>query len=224
VKKIVIAVDGYSSCGKSTVAKALSKRLKYAYIDTGAMYRAVCLYLIENNIDVFDFEKVVSVLPQIELYFEWKDGNSHIFLNGRDVSERIRDMDVSSLVSEVSTISEVRKMLVRQQKEMGKKKGIVMDGRDIGTVVFPDAELKIFLVADKEIRVDRRFLELQQKGNTIAREEVSHNLSHRDHIDSTRLDSPLKKADDAVEVDNSNLTEAQQLELIYDLVLDKIKK
>ncbi len=220
----MIAVDGYSSCGKSTVAKALSKRLKYVYIDTGAMYRAVCLYLIENGIDVFDIEKVQSVLPEISLDFEWKDNQSHIFLNGKDVSDRIRDMDVSSLVSEVSTISEVRKMLVRQQKAMGKKKGIVMDGRDIGTVVFPDAELKIFLVAGNDIRVDRRFLELQLKGSAITREEVSHNLSHRDRIDSTRLDSPLKKAEDAIEVDNSELTEEEQLDLIYNLALEKIKK
>ena len=217
MKKIIIAIDGHSSCGKSTLAKSLGDALHYNYISTGDMYRAVTLYLIENQIDVHDLSAVEQALPAIEIHFENKGNGTHIFLNGKDVQGEIRKMYVSELVSPVATISAVRRKMVQLQHAMGAQKGIVMDGRDIGTVVFPHAELKIFLTADVEERTRRRFEELKSKGQTANWEEVKANLTNRDHIDSTRADSPLKQADDAVLVDNTNLTMEEQLAMVLAL-------
>ncbi|MFZ4545051.1 MAG: (d)CMP kinase [Saprospiraceae bacterium] len=213
MKKIIIAIDGYSSCGKSTLAKALSKKLHYAYVDTGAMYRAVTLYFLDHQINFNDASTIKDALEHIEIHFERIDGKNTTFLNGINVENEIRSMRISDHVSDVAAISEVRKALVRQQKLMGKRKGVVMDGRDIGTVVFPEAELKIFLTADPEIRVQRRFDEMKQKGEDINIEEIRNNLSERDRIDTSRSDSPLKQADDALVLDNSGLSEQEQLEI-----------
>lgn len=218
MKRIIIAIDGYSSCGKSTLAKALAKTLHYAYVDTGAMYRAVTLYLIDNDIDIDDPAAVHDALAKIEIHFERTADGNHIFLNGKDVEKDIRSMRVSKMVSPVSTISEVRRALVAQQKLMGSRKGLVMDGRDIGTVVFPDAELKIFLTADNDIRTQRRYEEMKKKGEETPFEVVKNNLTERDRIDSTRADSPLRQADDAILIDNSNLTPDEQLQTVLDLV------
>lgn len=218
VKKIIIAIDGYSSCGKSTLAKGLAKTLHYAYLDSGAMYRAVTLYLLAQGIDYNDLAAVESALQHIEIHFERIDGQNKTFLNGQDVEHDIREMFVSEHVSPVSTISVVRRAMVRQQQLMGKRRGIVADGRDIGTVVFPDAELKIFLTADPDVRTSRRHLELAAKGIDAEWEEIRHNLLERDRIDSSRADSPLKKADDAIVIDNTLLSEEEQLEKALDLV------
>lgn len=216
---IVIAIDGYSSCGKSTLAKALAKKLHFIYIDTGAMYRAVTLYLQRNKIDFTDIEKVEHALDDIHLNFHSRDYQSHITLNSEEVSDEIRQMAVSEQVSEVSAIKSVRREMVRQQQRMGKSKNIVMDGRDIGTTVFPDAQIKIFMTADPKIRAERRFRELEAKGEHVTLEEVFENLAHRDYQDTTRKESPLTRAKDAIILDNTNLTEADQL----DFILDKIK-
>ena len=213
MKKIIIAIDGYSSCGKSTLAKALSKKLHYAYVDTGAMYRAVTLYFLENQVNLDDENSVKAALEKIEVHFERIEGKNTTFLNGNNVENEIRSMRISDAVSQVAAISEVRRAMVKQQKMMGNRKGVVMDGRDIGTVVFPDAELKIFLTAEPEIRVLRRYEELRQKGEAIDIEEVRKNLSERDRIDTSRQDSPLRKADDALVLDNSHLNEQEQLEI-----------
>lgn len=215
---IVIAIDGYSSCGKSTLAKALAKKLHYIYIDTGAMYRAVTLYLQRNDIDLTDEEQIKEALKNIHLNFHSRDYQTHITLNGEEVSEEIRKMDVSQLVSEVSTIKAVRSELVMQQQRMGKSKNIVMDGRDIGTIVFPDAPLKIFMTADPKIRAERRYKELLEKGEDITLEEVFENIAHRDYIDTTRLESPLVRAHDAIILDNTDLNENQQLQFVLDKV------
>lgn len=215
---IVIAIDGYSSCGKSTLAKALAKKLHYIYIDTGAMYRAVTLYFQQNNIDLANEEQIKEALDNIHLNFHSRDYQTHITLNGEEVSEEIRKMDVSQLVSEVSTIKAVRSALVMQQQRMGKSKNIVMDGRDIGTIVFPDAPLKIFMTADPKIRAERRYKELQEKGENITLEEVFENIAHRDYIDTTRLESPLVRAHDAIILDNTELNEDQQLQFVLDKV------
>jgi len=212
VKKITIAVDGHSSCGKSTLAKDLAKALDYLYIDSGAMYRAVTLFFIQNEVVFNDPVAVESALAEIEIHFKSNEKGLRTFLNGKEVEEEIRSMVVSKQVSEASTISAVRKKMVEQQRKLGKAKGIVMDGRDIGTVVFPDAELKIFLTASPEIRAKRRYDELKQKGIETPFEEVLENIKHRDHIDSTRDDSPLKKASDAKIIDNSHLSRSEQLE------------
>lgn len=212
MKKIVIAIDGYSSCGKSTLAKGLATALSYAYIDSGAMYRAVTLYLLQHNIDPADEVAVESALPYITIHFENIGLGNHTFLNGEDVEEAIRQMEVSENVSQVSVISAVRRAMVKQQKAMGRRKSIVMDGRDIGTVVFPDAELKIFLTADPEVRAQRRYKELVEKGVEVAMEAVRRNLAERDRIDSTRADSPLRQAEDAIVLDNTHLTHEEQLE------------
>jgi CMP/dCMP kinase len=214
VKKIIIAIDGYSSCGKSTLAKALSKKLHYAYVDTGAMYRAVTLYLLNQDVDLENSVQVKDALEHIEVHFERIEGKNTTFLNGVNVEEEIRNMRVSSRVSDVAAISEVRRIMVKQQKMMGKRKGVVMDGRDIGTVVFPDAELKIFLTADPEIRIIRRYDEMCFKGQIIDIEDIRMNLSERDRIDSSRADSPLRRAEDARILDNSDMTEVQQLALV----------
>lgn len=222
MKRIIVAIDGYSSCGKSTLAKALAKTLHYAYLDSGAMYRAVTLYFLDNQLDYNDPEVVEEVLQHIEIHFERIDGQNRTFLNGVDIERAIREMRVSEHVSPVSTISAVRRAMVRQQQAMGKRRGIVADGRDIGTVVFPDAELKIFLVADPEVRTSRRHLELAAKGIDADWHEVQRNLLERDHIDSTRADSPLRQADDAVVIDNTLLSEDQQLEKALALAKERI--
>jgi cytidylate kinase len=218
MKRIIIAIDGYSSCGKSTLAKALAKELHYAYVDTGAMYRAVTLYFLDNDVDFNEKEEVAEALMKIEIHFERVAGQNHTFLNDNDVEAEIRTMRVSDMVSPVSTISEVRRFLVAQQQKMGHRKGVVMDGRDIGTVVFPKAELKIFLTADTDIRTQRRYDELKAKGQEIDFEIVRKNLIERDLIDSNRADSPLRQAEDAVLIDNSYLTPAEQLQKALDLV------
>lgn len=214
--KIIIAIDGHSSCGKSTLAKSLAKELGYIYIDSGAMYRAVTLYALRNgwiNGGEPDKEKIIAGLSEIRITFKW-DGEREkniTFLNGENVEDEIRLLQVSQNVSPVSTIAEVRHEMVKQQRENGKNKGIVMDGRDIGTVVFPDAELKIFMTASPEIRAERRYLELKEKGSDLGFEEILNNVLERDKIDSGRSVSPLRKADDAVILDNSFLTREQQL-------------
>jgi len=221
LNKIIIAIDGHSSCGKSTLAKALGNALGYAYISTGDMYRAVTLYFIENQVDINDKSAVLEALNHIHLHFVADENGNRIHLNGRDVSEEIRKMHVAERVSPVAVISEVRREMVRQQQLIGQQKGVVMDGRDIGTVVFPAAELKIFLTADVDVRAQRRFDELTAKGQPVNFEEVKNNLADRDHIDSTRADSPLLKANDAVVIDNTSLNHEQQLDLALDLVRER---
>ncbi|TMI66297.1 MAG: (d)CMP kinase [Bacteroidetes bacterium] len=213
-KKIIITIDGKSSCGKSTLAKQLAKKLGYIYVDSGAMYRAITLYFLRNHIDWTDKAEVKKALLNINIEFAYngKKESSEIFLNGENVEYVIRDLVVAEKVSEVAAIKEVREFAVRQQQEMGRKKGIVMDGRDIGTTVFPKAELKIFMTADDTVRVERRFRELYAKNPNISIEEVKTNLELRDYIDSNREISPLRKANDAIELDNTSLTEAAQLE------------
>ncbi len=218
-KNIVIAIDGYSSCGKSTIAKALAKKLHFIYIDSGAMYRAVTLYFLRNNIDLNDHEAIISALNNIHLNFHSRDYKSHITLNDEEVSEEIRQMPVSELVSDVSTIREVRVEMVRQQQRMGKSKNIIMDGRDIGTVVFPDADLKLFMTADPKVRAERRFKELMLKGEDVTMEEVFDNLAHRDYLDTTREESPLIRADDAIILDNTTIDQAQQLDFALARIL-----
>ncbi len=219
--KITIAIDGFSSTGKSTIAKELAKKLNYTYVDTGAMYRAVTLFAIENGIikETLNKEKLIENLPEIKLSFQGKD----ICLNGENVERKIRTLEVADWVSEVATISEVRSLLVEQQQAFGVNGGVVMDGRDIGTVVFPNAELKLFITADAEIRAKRRYDEMISKGENPSFEDVLKNIETRDRIDMNRKDSPLKKAEDAIEIDNSNLTPKEQFEKIYQLVADRIR-
>ncbi len=223
--KITVAIDGYSSCGKSTLAKQLAAALNYSYVDTGAMYRAVTLYFIRNQIDLFHPEQVVNALSNISINFRInpKTQQQETYLNGENIESEIRvNPRVASVVSDVSAISEVRRFLVKQQQHMGNLKGIVMDGRDIGTVVFPDAELKLFVTADPMVRAKRRFDELVEKGQATTIEEVLANLEKRDHIDSNRADSPLLQAADAIVLDNSNLTREEQFEWVMKLVNQKI--
>lgn len=224
MKKITIAIDGHSSCGKSTLAKALSKKLNYIYVDSGAMYRAVTYYFLENGVDLDDKQAIAKALSEIKIRFEKDDRGIRTILNDKDVENEIREMRVSEMVSPVAAISAVRKELVNQQRQLGLEKGIVMDGRDIGTVVFKDAELKIFLTADPEVRVQRRYDELKAKGIKIDFETVKANLLERDHIDSTREDSPLRKAPDAIVINNTLLTPQQQLEKALKLVNEKIRE
>lgn len=217
VKKIIIAIDGHSSCGKSTMAKTLARILGYNYIDSGAMYRAVTLFALRNGWIINEktnVEKIISGLNDIKITFKWdeKTEKNTTYLNGENIEDEIRKPKVSQNVSPVSTIAEVRKEMVKQQRENGKHRGIVMDGRDIGTVVFPDAELKVFMTATPEIRAQRRFLELREKGLDITFNEIMINVFERDKIDSNREISPLKKADDAIILDNSNLTREEQLQ------------
>jgi CMP/dCMP kinase len=221
---IIIAIDGHSSCGKSTLAKAMAARLHYAYGDSGAMYRAVTLYFLENMVNYYDEAAVEAALEHISIRFKRVNGQNHTFLNGRDIEREIRQMHVSEHVSPVSTIPQVRRALVQQQKIMGQKRGIVMDGRDIGTVVFPDAELKIFLTADPDVRTSRRHLELASKGIDAEWDDIRHNLLERDRIDSTRFDSPLRQAVDAVVIDNTFLSEEEQLEQALHLVEESIAR
>jgi len=224
-KKIIITIDGWSSCGKSTLAKQLASRLKYTYIDSGAMYRAITLYFLRNHVDWTDTRKVNRALKEINIEFLHSDitKESEIILNEENVEYLIRDLVVAEKVSEVAAIREVREFAVKLQQKMGNKKSIVMDGRDIGTVVFPNAELKIFMTADKAIRVERRFRELYDKNPNISLEEVKNNLEMRDYIDSHRAISPLRQAADALVLDNSNLTEHEQLQLAMRWVNERIK-
>jgi cytidylate kinase len=224
-KNIVVAIDGYSSCGKSTLAKALAKKLAFIYIDSGAMYRAVTLYFIRNNVDITNESAVKDALKHIELNFHARDYESHILLNGEEVSEEIRQMPVSENVSEVSANKLVRHDMVEQQQRMGKSKNIVMDGRDIGTAVFEDAQVKFFMTADPKIRAERRFNELVSKGDTsITLEEVFENLAHRDYADTTRAESPLTRAEDAIILDNTELTQEEQLNFALEKVMPFLEK
>ena len=216
MNKIIIAIDGFSSCGKSTMAKDLAKEIGYIYIDSGAMYRAVTLYCIEHGLFLadgsIDEDKLKQQMSNIHISFrlDTESGRPRTFLNGTDVENQIRTLEVSSHVSPVAALGFVREALVRQQQELGKEKGIVMDGRDIGTAVFPDAELKIFVTASAEIRAQRRYDELKAKGQEASFEDILHNVEERDRIDQTREVSPLRKADDAILLDNSNMTIAEQ--------------
>lgn len=223
-QKIIITIDGWSSCGKSTLAKQLARELGYIYIDSGAMYRAITLYFLRNHVDWTHHDAVVDALQHIVLRFNsnHKTGQSEMYLNNENVEYVIRDLVVAEKVSEVAAIKEVREYAVHQQQEMGAHKGIVMDGRDIGTVVFPTAELKIFMTADKEIRVKRRFQELYEKNPNVTMEEVRQNLEMRDYIDSHREISPLRKASDALELDNSNLTIKEQLDIAKGWVKERL--
>lgn len=222
-KKIIVAIDGFSSSGKSTMAKALAAQLGYRYIDSGAMYRAVTLFALRNGLvsDSCGVDSVglISRLPEINIDFKVTEDGQHTILNGEDVEKEIRTMAVSSAVSPVAAIPEVRHKLVATQQEFGRQKGIVMDGRDIGTTVFPDAELKVYVCASAETRAERRYKELIEKGdNTTTYEQVLENVRDRDHIDMTRKESPLRKADDAIEFDNSNMTRDEQLTLLREYV------
>jgi cytidylate kinase len=222
--KIIIAIDGYSSCGKSTLAKALAAQLEYLFIDTGAMYRAVSLYFLRNNIGFDNEAQILKALGAIKLNFVYNATSlkSDMVLNEENVEAEIREMRVSEKVSEVAAIGAVRDFAVAQQQAMGAFKGIVMDGRDIGTVVFPSAELKIFVTADPAIRVERRFLELQNTNPSIRKEEIEANLKHRDLMDTTREHSPLKQAQDAIVLDNTNMTREEQFNLVLSWALAKI--
>jgi cytidylate kinase len=222
-KKITIAIDGFSSTGKSTLAKQLANRLGYVYVDTGAMYRAIALFAMQNGYidsENFDKESLIKSLPSIRLHFRYNPelGFAEMYLNNSNVEKEIRTIEVSSFVSKVAEIAEVRAKLVEQQKEMGQEKGIVMDGRDIGTVVFPDAELKIFMTASAATRAKRRYDELMQKGDSVTFEEVFQNVEERDYIDTHRENSPLVAAEDAIEIDNSHLTREEQFEVVLGLV------
>ena len=218
MKKIIIAIDGHSSTGKSTLAKQLAKKLDYIYVDSGAMYRAVTLFAIENNyIDENEFDKdtLISSISSVKIKFKKDEsGVTTLFLNNNEVSSKIRGMQVSNLVSKVAALPEVRQCLVKEQRQMGQNKGIVMDGRDIGTVVFPDAELKIFMTASAKTRAQRRWDELTSKGEQVDFDAVYENITSRDYKDSTRVDSPLIQAKDAHILDNSNLTPKEQFELV----------
>jgi cytidylate kinase len=222
-KKITIAIDGFSSTGKSTLAKELAKYLEYVYVDTGAMYRAVALFAMQKGYigaTFFDVESLINSLPYIKLEFKFNPnvGFAEMYLNDVNVEQEIRTIEVSSFVSKVAEISEVRLKLVEQQQEMGKSKGIVMDGRDIGTVVFPDADLKIFMTANSRTRAERRFNELKMKGDTVTFDEVLKNVEERDYVDTHRADSPLVKAKDAVELDNSTISKEEQFQRVLKLV------
>ena len=223
INKITIAIDGFSSTGKSTLAKQLAQQLGYIYVDTGAMYRAVAFFAMQNqyiSVDSFNKIDLVNHLKNISLEFKFNNelGFAEMYLNGQNVEKEIRTIEVSAYVSKVAEVSEVRSKLVEQQQEMGKNKGIVMDGRDIGTVVFPDAELKIFMTASAATRAQRRFDELVQKGDAVTYEEVLKNVEERDYIDTHRKDSPLVMAEDAVEIDNSHLSREEQFQVVLDLV------
>jgi cytidylate kinase len=223
-KKIIITIDGWSSCGKSTLAKQLAKKLGYVYVDSGAMYRAITLYFLRNHVDWTDKKEVKNALKEINIEFQNnpKTETSEIYLNGENVEYVIRDLVIAEKVSDVAAIKEVREFAVAQQRKLGEQKGIIMDGRDIGTVVFPKAELKIFMTADNAVRVQRRFKELFEKNPNITIEEVKNNLEMRDYIDSHREISPLRKAKDAWELDNTNLTEKEQFNKALAWVKEKI--
>lgn len=226
-KKITIAVDGFSSCGKSTLAKQLAAKLGYVYIDSGAMYRAVTLYALRNNMIVdeeLDTKKLIASLDDVKIHFELNaNGEPQTFLNGTNVEREIRKIYVSQWVSPVAAVPEVRHVMVAQQQKMGEAKGVVMDGRDIGTTVFPNAELKIFVTAEVDVRAQRRYDEMLSKGESADMNEVKQNLQERDRIDQSRAESPLRKADDAVVLDNSHITREEQLQVAYDWAMERIK-
>lgn len=227
MKKITIAIDGFSSTGKSTLAKQLAKHLGYVYVDTGAMYRAVTFFAMQNGYvseNHLDKESLIKALPTINLQFHFNEtlGFAEMYVNGTNVEKEIRTLEVSRCVSQVAEVSEVRSKLVVSQQEMGKNKAIVMDGRDIGTVVFPDAELKIFMNSSAQTRAERRYNELIEKGQHVTYEEVLQNVQERDYIDTHRKDSPLVKADDAIEIDNSTLTKEEQFNLVLKLVEKRV--
>lgn len=224
MKKIVIAIDGYSACGKSSTAKIVAAKLNYAYIDSGAMYRAVTYYFLQNYVNQTNPKAVKKALDSIHIEFNHnsRSGENETYLNGLNVESEIRKMEVSNNVSEVSALAEVRSCMVEQQRKMGKKKGVVMDGRDIGTAVFPEAELKIFMTADFEARAARRQKELLEKKQLVDLTDVKANLSKRDHIDTTRKENPLRKAEDAHVIDTTHVTLEEQVDLILDLASTKI--
>jgi cytidylate kinase len=226
MKKIIITIDGLSSAGKSTLAKQMAKKLGYVYVDSGAMYRAITLYFLRNHVDWTDKKQVHDALKDIQLDFRFNErsGLSEIHLNDENVEYLIRELVIAEKVSEIAAIKEVRAFAVSQQHKLGAKKGVVMDGRDIGTVVFPHAELKIYMVADTHVRVERRFKELYAKNPNITIEEVMHNIEMRDYMDSNREISPLKKAADAIELDNTNLTQEQQLHKALGWVKDRLEE
>ena len=223
-KKIVIAIDGVSSSGKGTFAKQIADMLNYVFVDSGAMYRATSLYALQNSLirnKIIDTEKLISQLPNIEIHFEKSNGKVCTFLNNTNVEDRIRGIEVSGIVSDISKIKEVRRYLVSLQQKLGKEKGIVMDGRDIGTVVFPDADIKIYLTASNEVRAQRRFKELTNKGLKVSIDEIRQNIENRDRIDLNREESPLRKAADAQELDNSNMNLDEQMTWFVDLLKRK---
>ena len=224
MKKIIITIDGWSSCGKSTLAKQLAKALGYVYIDSGAMYRAITLYFLRNHINWLDTDQVNNALADITIAFKFNDKTqqSEMFLNEENVEYVIRDLIIAEKVSDVAAIAAVRAFAVAQQQKMGEQKGIVMDGRDIGTTVFPDAELKFFMTADIAVRVQRRYMEMFDKNPNISIQDVKSNLEMRDYIDSNREISPLRKATDAIELDNTNLSIEEQLEIALQLAKKKI--
>ena len=227
MKKITIAIDGFSSCGKSTLAKELARRLSYSYVDTGAMFRAVALYCLRNGLIKEDGTKVYKIrefLDEFQIGFEFNEnkGYGEVTLNGENVEEEIRSLTISRIVTKISGIKEVREKLLIIQKKIGSDKGVVLDGRDIGTVVFPDAELKIFMTAETTIRAERRLNELKGKGHKVTLEQVEDNLRLRDHDDTTREESPLKQAEDAVVIDNTNLTRRDQLSMIVALAKERM--
>ncbi len=225
IPKIIITIDGFSACGKSTLAKQLAKKLGYAYIDSGSMYRAITLYFVRNNVDITNAADIKAALENITLTFliNPKNEQSEIYLNGENVEYIIRDFVVAEKVSEVAALKDVRAFAVAAQQEMGQNKGIVMDGRDIGTTVFPHAAVKIFMVADEAVRVERRFTEMFDKNPNIEIEEVKNNIALRDYIDSNRKVSPLRQAPDAVLLDNTNLSHKQQLDFALKLVHDQFE-
>lgn len=227
-RRIVVAIDGHSSCGKSTIAKAVAARFGYAFIDSGAMYRAVTLYALRHHLieeGVVNTKALIKALPEVKIEFRYNPllQKSDTYLNGENVEDEIRQLPVSQNVSPVATIAEVRAAMVHQQQEMGKSKGIVMDGRDIGTVVFPDAELKLFVTASPEIRAMRRYDELKAKGEIVSYEEILQNVMERDRIDSTRETSPLRKAEDALVLDNSHMTREEQLAWVMEKMEEKLR-
>ena len=224
--KIIITIDGWSSCGKSTLAKQLAQELNYVYVDSGAMYRAITLYFLRNHVDWTDINEVEDALKEINLEFIFnpKSENSEIYLNDENVEYVIRDLVVAEKVSEVASIKQVRDFAVAQQRKMGDQKGVVMDGRDIGTIVFPKAELKIFMTADNAVRVERRFKELYEKNPNITIDEIKSNIEMRDYMDSHREVSPLKPAGDAIVLENTNLTEKQQFQMAMGWVKQRLKE
>jgi len=227
VKNIIIAIDGFSSTGKSTIAKQLAHKLKYIYVDSGAMYRAITFFAMKKGLisaKFFYVEKLISSLDgiQLDFVFNIELGFAEMYLNKVNIETEIRSLEVSNFVSQVAEISEVRKKLVQQQQKMGENKGIVMDGRDIGTVVFPNADLKLFMTSSPETRAQRRFDELYNRGDKVTFEEILKNVKYRDYVDSNRDDSPLMKAQDAIEIDNSNLTLEDQFEKIQTIVMEKL--
>ena len=223
MRKIIVAIDGYSSCGKSTVAKQLAQYAGYTYVDTGAMYRAVALAVSRAGV-AGDEKQIIALLPQIKISFIQTSNGQHVCLNGEDVESHIRTIEIGNMASQVAVIGEVRRFLVNQQQELGEAKGIVMDGRDIGTVVFPNAELKLFLTARPEVRAQRRLLELQEKGEHPVYEDVLHDVNDRDYRDTHRAESPLRQAHDAIVVDNSDMAKEEQMLHIQRLFDDCINR